>query len=151
MTLLQLWESQHIGDYAAALDLLPPRALPPALEARIATMVARGVGLPAYERGKMENALAARPAAIATAPPPPPPTPPTKPHTTITTAAAPITTPHAKALHKQHAHLHALMVQAALSATPDQSVLADYATQIVGLTTELDTIYNALKKQKADA
>jgi hypothetical protein len=110
-------------------------------------MVSRGAALPAYERGKLENALAARPAAIATAPPPPPKAP-TKPTTTITTAAAPVTTPHAKALHKEHAHLHALMVAAALSDKPDQTVLAGYAAQIIGITTELDTIYQALKKQK---
>jgi hypothetical protein len=48
---------------------------------------------------------------------------------------------------KERAATHALMVENALSAEPNQEKLAKYATLIMGISSELNTIYrNNAKK-----
>lgn len=152
MNLQQYFETHLAQDWAAAYALLPPNALLPNIAKRVKDCLLKG-RLTDYEKGKLLNALAKHPAPENTPPPPievkekkqkvKDPTPEGK---TNITPNHPLYT-HAVRLMKQRSATHALMVENALSPEPNQEKLAKYATLIMGITTELDTIYrNNAKK-----
>lgn len=144
MTLLEYWDATSPGDFVAACNLLPPRALPGPLFHRIQTLAANG-RLPAYELAKLRQTLGRYPYAGVATPPPPPPT--VRESPTVAPLVAPPATPAvAKSLHKIHNHYHALMVAESQKAEPEKKVLAEYAREIVRITQELDAIYEQHKK-----
>ena len=159
MTLHDIWQRDHAGDFAAGVALLVqhnPNAVAKAILARLQTLAATGAYVGNYEQGKLAYALqgslasAQTPDArqgdamrktkdqsLKTAHEPPPPTQPDP----------KLTSEKAIALHKEHAHVHALMVAAA---TDDER--AKYARDIMQrIIPALDAEYDRLRAAQSGA
>ena len=156
-TLHHIWEHHYGSDFAAGVRLLEehnPTAVTPGILQRLQKIAATGKGLSRYDTGKLADALrkTAVPGAvpgIPDAPPPPPPLAvpelpaaadipavaeaPATPEPTLTSEAA-------KALHKEHAHVHALMV----SATDDATRAAHAKDIMERINPALDAEYDRL-------
>jgi hypothetical protein len=145
VNLQQYFEIHLEQDWAAAFALLPPNALLPNIEKRVKDCLRSG-RLTDYEKGKITNALAKYPAPDNTPPPVAVKEKKQKVKEPTTEGKTNITPNHPLYLHavrlmKERSATHALMVENALSAEPNQDKLAKYATLIMGISSELDKIY----------
>lgn len=145
-TLFDTWKRDHASDFAAGVRLLTahnPGAVTRAILSRLQTLATTGDYVGRYEWGKLEYALQRSPS------------PETAPSLIVTRpqAAVPVpeqvqqqhgsamTSDRAKELHKEHAHVHALMV----SATTDAE-RAKYAADIMQrIIPALDAEYDRLR------
>lgn len=145
-TLYDIWLRDSPGDFAAGVLLLArhdgAKHLTRTTWQRLQTLAATGDYIGTYNQGKLENALRATLPAVALAKAgnaptalPPVPVPPPAPH------PSPLTSDKAIALHKEHAHVHALMV----AATTDEE-RAEHARDIMErIIPALDAEYDRLR------
>lgn len=153
MTLYDIWLRDSPGDFAAGVRLLAQhdgaKHLTRTTWARLQTLAATGDYVGTYNQGKLEGALQKvdiAPDAVpqpALSPPPPvvaPEVPPPAPH------PSPLTSDKAIALHKEHAHVHALMV----AATTDEE-RAEHARDIKErIVPALDAEYDRLRAAQSN-
>lgn len=168
-TLLHIWQTHYHSDFAAGVRLLTehnPGAVTRAILARLQTLAATGDYVGRYEQGKLEYALHNT---SIEAPPAPPgrggdaPAPGVPGVASTTTAATSViteamsTTPHppnggagggltsdlARTLHKEHAHVHALMV----AATTDEERLKYACDIMLRIMPALDAEYDRLRAE----
>lgn len=148
MTLYDIWQRDHTGDFAAGVALLVqhnPSAVTKGILVRFQTLAATGAYVGNYERGKLAYALQRSAAAGSPGAPPVDGRPilsrsessrsasPIEGGKGVEQTAPPPSAPDAKltsekaiALHKEHAHVHALMV-----AAPNETTRAELARQIM--------------------
>lgn len=152
-TLLHIWQTRYHSDFAAGVRLLTehnPGAVTRSILARLQTLAATGDYVGRYEQGKLEYALhntrldadesafsektgkAEAPRAV-----------PTPEQVQQQHDPATLTSDRAKGLHKEHAHVHALMV----AATTDEE-RGRYAADIMQrIIPALDAEYDRLRAE----
>lgn len=169
-TLYQIWQTIYAGDFAQGVTLLAthnPGAVTRNIMGRFQKIVSSGKGLSRYEENKLSDALqktiiqpgtkfplnaatntAGYAAAVDTPPPAADPAAPAAlPAAPAAEAAAEpvLTSDAAKALHKEEAHLHALLTKA-----ETDKARADLADQIMNVRKALDAEYDRLRAAQAN-
>lgn len=174
MTLLHIWQHHYDSDFAAGVRLLSdhnPGVVTKAILARLQMLAVTGNYVGEYEKGKLAYALSQSPveAPLYQAPLSPP-----KGGKGVVRHGIPVnltqesdapsplggvggglpsggtegglTSPHAKALHKEHAHIHALMV----AASTDEERAAHARDIMERIIPALDAEYDRLRAQSSD-
>ena len=152
MTLYDIWQRDHAADFAAGVRLLAQhdgaKYLTRTTWLRLQTLAATGDYIGTYNHGKLEGALQKVDIAQdADAPTTLPTKPPAVPLVPAPAAPGKLTSDKAIALHKEHAHVHALMV----SATTDEDRAAAAILIMEGIRPELDKEYDRLRGNAPDS
>jgi hypothetical protein len=148
-SLLKIWEFHYNSDFAAGVRLLAnhdgERLLTKLTFQRLQVLAVSGSAPDAYNLGKLTGALAK--IEIGENYFPEPIEQPVKkvfvaPSVQVPDASSPITSAKAKALHKEQAHHHALMV-----AADNDNERGEHAGEILRISKDLDTEYDRLRAQ----
>jgi hypothetical protein len=142
-TLHDIWTSLHDSDFAAGVRMLTPHgggSLTRKAWARLQSLAIGSDSVDDYSRGKLGSALKGLPAGATPAAPRPVPPIAKDDAAAATGIPGTLTSDRAKALHKEHAYTHALLV----NATTDRD-RARLAHEIMALVQEIDTEYDRLR------